>query len=415
MAIEQGRTVTADGVDDRQDERRMVARVRTSTTAGQLRYDVSVTAPGIAFDGANFFVEISGDRVPPPVDRHDFVVLALIFAAMRSGCDLHVEGRLSSALLRNLEEFQRAWSAWRPARYRQVRISCEEEVAALMPVQRHRAVLAYSGGVDSSFVLARLLHPLAGEPAHELVTAVMIHGFDIPLAAVAGFAAAEARVRETMTAPGVPLTVVRTDMRETLSRHWADEFAAVIAGSLALFQPIAGTGLVGSDGDYVDFLLPWGSNMITNPMLSSDAFCFETVGDAVPRTERVRRIAQYPAIADRLRVCWGDKMPGENCGHCEKCVRTKLNFLVLSEAVPTSLGASPGFADIVGVVVEERRKLFSFRELSRTARREQAPWRLRWAIRLMMWKNHVLLPFRGLRRLRRNIGRLLTGRPLLPR
>lgn len=204
-------------------------------------------------------------------------------------------------------------------------------------------------------------------------------------------------------------------MRERLAREWGDEFGAVVAASLSVFSPLAAAGILGSDGDYTELLIPWGSNLVSNPMLSSDVFRIKTVCSALPRTERVRRIAAYPVMAGSLRVCWGDKAPGRNCGHCEKCTRTKLSFLALGLPVPASLGAAPGFADIMAIKVLKRRRLYYYREIGMAAARApRAPLRLRLAIRLMIWKNLLLLPFRGLRRMRRNIGRRLTGRPLLP-
>lgn len=392
------------------------ASVQATRGGGSLRYDVRLSAPQGELDGAGFFIEVEGDRVPPPVDRHDFVVLGLIFTAMRHGLDLHVDGRLSASLLMNLEEFQRAWAAWHPDRYRRVRIDCDEELAPVAPAMADRAVLAYSGGVDSNCVLAEELRPSGRRDRHQLVSAVLIHGFDVPLAATEGFAAALAAARRVTGAVGVPLTVVRTDMRENLSCEWGDEFGAVVAASLSVFSPVAGAGLLGSDGDYNELLIPWGSNMVSNPLLSSDVFRIETVCSDLPRTERVRRMAANPEAVDTLRVCWGDKVPGRNCGRCEKCVRTKLGFLALGLPVPASLGAAPGFADIMAIKVVRRRRLHYYREIAAAAARaRKAPLRLRLAIQLMIWKNLLLLPFRGLCRLRRNIGRRLTGRPLLPR
>lgn len=395
---------------------RLSASVRTTHGADFLRYEVGLAAPGTELDGAGFFIEVEGDRVPPPVDRHDFAVLALIFTAMRCGLDLHVEGRLSAALLANLEEFQRAWVTWYPQRYRRVHISCDEELAPVVPPATRRAVLAYSGGVDSNCALVEELEPSDRRDRHELLSAVLIHGFDVPLAETEGFAATLAAARSVTTAVGVPLTIVRTDMRERLAREWGDEFGAVVAASLSVFSPLAAAGILGSDGDYTELLIPWGSNLVSNPMLSSDVFRIETVCSALPRTERVGRIAAHPAVIESLRVCWGDKTPGRNCGHCEKCMRTKLSFLALGLPVPASLGAAPGFADIMAIKVLRRRRLHYYREIdTAAAHARKMPLRLRLAIRLMIWKNLLLLPFRGLRRMRRNIGRRLTGRPLLPR
>ncbi|OFW72699.1 MAG: hypothetical protein A2W02_04680 [Alphaproteobacteria bacterium RBG_16_64_48] len=52
------------------------------------------------------------------------------------------------------------------------------------------------------------------------------------------------------------------------------------------------------------------------------------------RCDKVAAIAQVPALRDRLRVCWEGADKSKNCGECEKCRRTYLNFL--------ATGSEPG-------------------------------------------------------------------------
>src|SRR5918995_5552299 len=61
--------------------------------------------------------EITGDVLPSPLRRHDLAAVALIFAAMRKGCDLHIAGPVSWSLLAHLEEFQAVWTRWCPDLY----------------------------------------------------------------------------------------------------------------------------------------------------------------------------------------------------------------------------------------------------------------------------------------------------------
>lgn len=388
----------------------MRASVRQTSGAGHIRYDISLAGqpPGVA-DG--FFVEIHGDRLPPPVDRHDFVALALIFTAMRHGLDLHVEGRLSAKLLDNLAEFQRAWSAWRPYWYRPVGIGCDERVAEVLPLQRREAVLAYSGGVDSNFVLADHAASAARD-ACRLVTGVLVQGFDVPLDADEGFAAALADARASVAAFGLPLCVVRTDMRKAFSVQWTDEFGAALIACLSVFSSIADTALIAADHDYRHLVFPWGSNAITNPMLSSDVLAVQTWGAALTRMERVERMASHPLLVEHIRVCWLGTVPGRNCGTCEKCRRTQLNFMAAGIPVPERLGAAPGVFDILGLVADSGQKIDFLSEISKAAVGGPMPRPIRMALTLTIWKNRLLRPFRNLRRVRRNIGRWLTGRPL---
>src|SRR5690606_33413134 len=83
----------------------------------------------------------------------------------------------------------------------------------------------------------------------------------------------------------------------------------------------------GADEDYAHLRLPWASNPITNGLMSGGSFAIHTEGGGFTRTARVGYLSQSPDIASQLRVCWEGQAGGRNCGACEKCVRTKLNFM----------------------------------------------------------------------------------------
>ena len=98
--------------------------------------------------------DVEGDRVPSPAPRADFAVLALLFHAMRANRDLYVDGEVSSSLLANLVEFQSAWRAWKPKSFTPISIHARAEVDDA-PSAGRRAVVAVSGGLDSSYTVLR--------------------------------------------------------------------------------------------------------------------------------------------------------------------------------------------------------------------------------------------------------------------
>ncbi len=385
--------------------------VMASRSPGLLRYDLGIRG-GAARDIADFgcFFEVSGDVVPPVVDRLDFAVLSLLFFAMHHDVDLHVEGALSRRLLVNLEEFQRAWVSWLPQRYQRIRISCTAEEAASASFVGQRAVLAYSGGVDATCAMLDQLDNHEEHDHYELAAAVLILGFDVGLGEAAGLAATREAARAMTTAVGVPLSIVRTDIRARLSHEWPDEFGAAVAACLSVFAPVAQAGLIASDGDYQFDNAAHGSNMITNPMMSGDGFRIVTVLNALTRTERVARVAAEPAIVDHLRVCWEGKEHGWNCGVCEKCMRTRLNFLAVGAPVPASLSPAPAVRDILGIVAKDSRKIDYLAEILRTGQ-QVLPRPIRMALWLTVVKNRLLRPWRRWRKLCRAFLRRLSGRP----
>ena len=52
-------------------------------------------------------------------------------------------------------------------------------------------------------------------------------------------------------------------------------------------------------------------------------------GAGYSRIEKVRRVSTHAIATRSLRVCWRDKSYCLNCGTCEKCVLTQLEFLAL--------------------------------------------------------------------------------------
>lgn len=102
---------------------------------------------------------------------------------------------------------------------------------------------------------------------------------------------------------GVPLTVVETNFREFVE-PWTYVFGSALAATLFQFSGLAKVGLIAADVDYGMVNLPWGSNLVTNPLLSSSRFEIVTDGAGATRSDKVAAIAQIPALRDRLRVCW---------------------------------------------------------------------------------------------------------------
>jgi hypothetical protein len=290
-----------------------------------------------------------GDFLPNPLNMMDFVVLSLIFMAMRTKRDLHIVGTVSKKLLANMEEFQRIWNKWRPNKYHIVNITCDDE-REIYDINDDTAVVAYSGGVDANFSLAAHCSKMIGRRAKEIRAAALVHGFDIPLNNEELFDASASTAKEILSTFLVPLTVIKTNWRNVICNDWEMEFGAGLAACLFQFSGQASIGIVGSDEDYSSRDFIWGSNPISNPYLSGGNFFIETDGSGFTRTEKVGFIAKFESIKNNLRVCWEgtDRTSNKkNCGHCEKCIRTKLNFYANGQEPGTSLSGKPTLNEIL--------------------------------------------------------------------
>jgi hypothetical protein len=331
--------------------------VRIRETHDNLRREVLI--------GAHTLVEYAYSRSLSAPSTWDFALLASLFWAMHRGVDLHIAGPVSQRLLLNLEEFQDAWTAWAPDRYRLIGITADAEVRG--EDDGRSGAFAFSGGVDSVFTLLRHGSGKAGRRTVTPRVAVLVHGFDIPLEATDAFAVAERSARKTADLLGLELAAVKTNWR-MLGGKWEWEFCSALAAVLHQFQGLAAHGVVAADEDYTALAFPWGSNPITNPMLSGSHFSMVTDGTSFTRSQRVAFIAsESPQAARRLRVCWEGLPTGENCGVCEKCVRTKLNFMAGGHE-PLAFDRRPTWDEINSINVRNPIQLSFLKEIQATAR-----------------------------------------------
>jgi hypothetical protein len=284
-----------------------------------------------------FVVDSPAGGLRPPRTA-DFAACAMLPAAMALNAPLIVEGPVGPGLVRNLLEYQDAWSIWCPDIFSRVSITGDSEAVAPRSAPEDRgAVLAFSGGLDASFALIGHATGLFGARSSPVSLATMVQGFDIPLTDDAAFARAAGQARRQLADPfDIPLATVRTNWQE-LSVDWEMTHAIGLAAVLHLFDGVASRGIFAADNTYAD-IYHWGSNPVTNHLLGGGAFPVICSGFGYARTEKAAAVSRWPGVAEGLRVCWEGDRPGENCGRCEKCVRTQLNFLAAGVAPPSCLG-----------------------------------------------------------------------------
>ena len=274
-------------------------------------------------------------EAPSLSDSTDAFAIATVFSAMRHADTLHVHGPVSPTLIRNLNEFQTAWSRWLPDRYRIADIRADDEREE-PPSTESRAVMAFSGGLDSSFTAWRHTQGCVGRPQQELTAALMVHGFDIPLTERPMFARAAENSRYMLESIGLKSLTMTTNFRE-FGDDWEDAHGAAIVSALHLLKGSYGSCVVASSHTYDTLRLPWGSNPITDTMLASAHFKVSHDGCGFSRKEKAREVAAWPEAMKRLRVCWEGPEKDRNCGTCLRCVGTAICFAVERKALPESL------------------------------------------------------------------------------
>ncbi len=330
----------------------------------------------------------------PTEPAEPFLLAALVYA-MAEGRDLVLHAAASAELLGNLAEFRDAWHRWRPDTYAPIAIEADRVTPrGAQRVRGAGVVASYSGGVDSSFTMWRHAAGFAGHRSRRITHAVFVHGFDIPLADAQGFDAGCRRAEPLLASLGVRLVPVRTNFRDVFPGRWEQVYGPALAACFHQLRPHCGEALLASSRPYDVLLFPAGSNVITDPLLSSADLTIVEDGAGLNRCEKISQLAGWPAGVEALRVCWEGERRDRNCGECEKCIRTMFNFLAAGLPVPPCFDRTPTVALLERVrlrspiLAEEWAQLLHVAERNgigakwvEVARRKVARYRRRMALR----------------------------------
>ncbi|WP_375515647.1 hypothetical protein [uncultured Nostoc sp.] len=136
-----------------------------------------------------------------------------------------------------------------------------------------RAISAFSGGLDSCFTAFRHSRGKCGRSQRPLEAGLMVHGFDIPLFEQESFDRAVQKSKLTLASLGLELIPMATNFRD-FKQNWEDTHGIAVASCLMLLQGGYSIGLIPSSDPYhaVDLSWGWGSNPLTDPLLSSSTF-----------------------------------------------------------------------------------------------------------------------------------------------
>jgi hypothetical protein len=287
---------------------------RTEGTRRTLR--LTETADGRPID---VYFDFVGDTLPELFVLDGFVN-AVIFHAMGTNQDIHVDGRMTRSALLNLATFQEAWCRWKPDVYKTIKIE-PLSISDDPPRAKAQSIAAFSGGADAIFTVLR--H--AGDQ-FALNSVLLVHGFDVPSDRADQFDQLLERERPLLDQLNLRPRVVRTNLAELRLQDWLDSFLAQLSCCLHNYSHEFRFGLTGGGEPYDALVLPWGQNPCTDHLLSGDDFAIVHDGAAFSRTEKIALIARDPVATRAIKVCWEAADLATNCGICEKCVRTRLNF-----------------------------------------------------------------------------------------
>ena len=111
-----------------------------------------------------------------------------------------------------------------------------------------------------------------------------------------------------------------------------------------------------------------GSNAATDYLLSNGSMDIVHEGAGFCRSEKVALILENSWVIPSLQICWSGKERFKNCGACEKCIRTRLNFIACGMKNPScfELPFSPKMIDSLFVInADQLYELHSIAEFAR--------------------------------------------------
>ncbi len=122
------------------------------------------------------------------------------------------------------------------------------------------------------------------------------------------------------------LIPLRSNLRDVWF-DWSHEHGLAVASVLTALAPEYGVGLVASTAPYHSSALRWGSNPITDPLMSSGMMDIRYDRADASRVEKVKHLLNDPLAVSQLRFCWETEPHNENCGVCSKCTYTACAFM----------------------------------------------------------------------------------------
>ena len=112
---------------------------------------------------------------------------------------------------------------------------------------------------------------------------------------------------------------------------------------------------------------PWGATPLTTRLYSSNQICVIEDGCGFDRNKKVKYLAKKTNSSSHLRVCWAGSQMDRNCGTCEKCIRTMLNYWANDLPIPSSFPAMLSGELVQTIVLRNEGQASNLRSIQRLA------------------------------------------------
>ncbi len=260
-------------------------------------------------------------------------VAALLPVAMSLGRDLVVEAAVSEQFLNGCRRIMELYNAWDRRLHR---IELHASTTSRTYKDAHLTGCFFTAGVDSFYtVLKNLKHEPEGSKISRLI---FVRGYtNCPSGNDGLYDRLHANMQACAGVLNCRLLVISTNLKlfiPAAAADW-DWYAGSLLAAPGLCLTREFRRIMIPSGDTYWTLSPWGSHPLIDPLWSTEGLEFVHDGCEAPRSQKLQRyIAQSSLALARLRVCDYDQTGLQNCGTCEKCLRTLIGLRALDVEAP---------------------------------------------------------------------------------
>jgi hypothetical protein len=282
-----------------------------------------------------------------PKDYADFLAVGaepflcgLLVPAMSLGVRLISHIPVSATLLRGFRRAQVAVAKMYPTLLREVPVEAPIRPGPF-PEPAHRMGSFFSCGLDSFFtVITNRENPKPGNPP--LTHLLFMRGLETVLALEEGAEHSAGLAREAARSFGLTLMEGESNLRSFFSVHWGPWNGTGLAATAHALGRGFGVFLIPAGSRYWTIGPPVGSHPLIDESCSTEWIRIHNDGAHCGRPNKVAAIGHNDVVLSYLRICPQNRSGPENCGRCNKCLRTMVAMeavgaLERSRTLPTRL------------------------------------------------------------------------------
>ena len=282
----------------------------------------------IKFDGEEIFLETNGYNLPLIKD-FSFALFFILPLAMQRNIGIESDLQIDSEVINNCSKLVKIWSTWVPERFSLIEISTENSYTPIAKKDNNKDLYLYSGGVDSTFML------ISDRKEIRENYALTIHGLDYKLKKEKEFNGLIQKTDKVLDFYKTNRIILKTNAGKVLGGLDLNH-GFCLAGSVFLFKESFFQAFLASDYNRLQehTVFPWGTNSKTNKLFSGSDFKLNNQNLDLTRIQKIEEIANNELVLNSIVFCSDSRFRPNNCGRCNKCIRTKMMFLIQTGYIP---------------------------------------------------------------------------------